>query len=291
MRAFLLRLVFYFLWFFSVCFIGFTGLFMYVRDNCALHLKASYLVMGNSHPECALDDRQSSFFLNLAKSAEPVYYTQFKLAKMLDWNPHLKKVFVELSENQFEYRMQEWIWSRQAVQRHLNELLFYLPFEFHCSALKHLGLPYIFDFIYAIKVNLEGLMLSQGDNFFQLIQWGGFTPKKGTFLEKQNKSEWSRLDEELNPYPENIQAIFNMVNVCKSKGVEIQFIRCPVHPTLSQHFENAYQKIIQDNEEIELLDFRNFPLPDEFFFDDQHLNELGAKRFTQHFITILEQKN
>ncbi len=267
--------------------------FVYATEKRRLILPSNkkILILGNSHPECALDDRLNVDFHNLSRSAEPLYYTHLKLKRILEWNPHLSHVFVELTENQFEYRMQDWIWSREAVQRHIKELLFYLPLEYHYSAIGRHGLYYCIDFLLALKTNLVGLFTCKPEDFFDYVQWGGYTPRQGTYLGRNNKSEWNKSDEKLNPFPDNFKSIEQMISLCDLKGAKIQFIRCPVHPSQPKHFEKAYQQIVKENQKIQLLDFNNYPLEDECFFDAQHLNETGARLFTAHFTTMLLSEN
>src|SRR6187402_2467023 len=79
--------------------------------NFKLASKPKYIILGHSHPECALNDSLLPGFKNLAHSGESYFYTYFKVKKVLEQNPSIETVFIEYTNNQIESRMNNWIWS------------------------------------------------------------------------------------------------------------------------------------------------------------------------------------
>lgn len=270
-------------------------LLYYSQNNFRLVLNPnqSTLVLGNSHPECAVNDLKYPTIKNLARSAEPLYYTQYKLKWLLKWNPHVKKVFVELSENQLESRMKEWIWSEESLQRHTISLLPFLDLEHHLKAFEQRGFYYIGDVLLAMKRMISGVLICDEHEFFDHLDWGGFQEQNGSHLKKIDSAKDNPKLELLNPDEDNLAGLREISRIGKETGVEIVFIRCPYHKSAQCNFENAYLQFFQDQPELKFMDFKNFDLGDDCFFDEYHLNGKGAQIFTAHFIQVsgLERKH
>lgn len=266
----------------------------YSQSNFRIALKAnqSALVLGNSHPECAVNDFQYPTIKNLARSAEPLYYSQYKLKWLLKWNPQVKKVFVELSENQLESRMKEWIWSEEGLQRHTISLFSFLDLEHHLKAFEKRGIYYIGDLLLAMKRLISGILICDEHEFFNHLDWGGFQEQNGVHLKKLDYAQEKSTQEPLNPDADNLAGLQEISRMGKEAGVEVVFIRCPYHRSAQCNFEDAYQQFFQDQPELKFMDFKNFDLADDCFFDEYHLNGKGAQIFTAHFIQVtgLERK-
>lgn len=286
-KLFLKRLFFCLLMLVIICGILFIGLGWYVRENLKLKIQSTTLILGNSHPECALDDRGSLAFKNLARSAEPLYYTQFKLKWLLKWNPQIKRVFVELSENQLESRMEDWIWSDESIHRQTVSLYPFLSWKHHLEAIRKKNVYYILDLLVAMKRCISGVFLNDESLFFEHLDWGGFEAQEGVHFNTQQQRTANDKQESLAPYVDNLMALQEIVELAKEFGVEIKFIRCPYHPRAKVNFEKSYLEFFTDHPEWFLLDFRDFVLPDDCFFDEYHLNAKGAAVFTQHFNKML----
>lgn len=286
-KLFLKRLFFGFLMLVIICGILFIGLGWYVRENFKLNIQSTTLILGNSHPECALDDGGSLAFKNLARSAEPLYYTRFKLKWLLKWNPQIKRVFVELSENQLESRMGDWIWSDESIHRHAVSLYPYLSLKHHYESFRKKHFYYLFDLLVAMKRSISGALLGDDRLFFEHLDWGGFEAHEGNHMTVQQQRNQNDKQESLMPNADNLSALQEIVELAKEFGVEIKFIRCPYHPRAKVNFEKSYREFFNDHPEWFLLDFRDFALPEDCFFDEYHLNAKGAAVFTQHFNKML----
>jgi hypothetical protein len=258
----------------------------YTLNNFRLVLSSSQsaLVLGNSHPECAVNDIKYPTIKNLARSAEPLYYTQYKLKWLLKWNPQIKKVFVELSENQLESRMKDWIWSEESLQRHTISLFPYLGLEHHLKAFKQRGAYYFGDLLLALKRLISGVLICNEPEFFDHLNWGGFQVQNGSHLKKVASVKDNSFQEILNPDADNLAGLREISKIGKETGVEIIFIRCPYHKSAQCNFENSYLQFFRDQPSLKFKDFKNFDLGDDCFFDEYHLNGKGADIFTAHFV-------
>ena len=52
------------------------------------------IVLGHSHPECALNDSLVPGLANFSNSGEAYFYAYYKLKKILDQNKNIKTVFI-----------------------------------------------------------------------------------------------------------------------------------------------------------------------------------------------------
>lgn len=290
-KLFFKRLFLGFILLVLLCSILFIGLGWYVRENYRLSFNSTALILGNSHPECALDDSGDALFKNLSRSAEPLYYTQIKLNWLLKWNPQMKFVFVELSENQLESRMEEWIWSDESIQRHTVSLYPFLSWDHHIEALKRKHIYYVMDLLLAMKRCISASMLGDDTMFFEQLDWGGFDAQEGSHLTAAQQHAASDKQESLIPNADNLKALHEIVHTAKDYGIQIQFIRCPYHPKAKANFEKSYREFLRLNPEIHLTDYRDFDLPEDCYFDEYHLNTKGADLFTQYFNKMLGQSN
>lgn len=291
MRTFLTRFTFCVLLLAALLAFLMFGLVLFVQNNYQLRFGASDLVMGNSHPECAINDLEFHNLKNLSRSAEPLYYTHHKLKWLLKWNPQVRRVFIELSENQLESRMSEWIWSNESLQRQTLSLFPFLTFEHHLRSFALGPFDYIEDLLMAFKKTITGILLEDELGFFAHLDWGGFRMQKGSHLKESLQLNKSYPVEELLPDKDNLASLNGIINLCHEKNVEIIFIRCPIHIDAPRNFENSFQNFVLKHPQIELLDLKNYKLQDDCYFDAQHLNDKGADLFTAHFLDTIHCKN
>jgi hypothetical protein len=270
------------------------SLVAYVQRNYSIKLptETAILVLGNSHPECAIMDDSILGLKNFSRSAEPLFYTNEKLKWLLKWNPQIRKVFVELSENQLESRMYDWIWSAESVQRHVTSLFPFLEWSYHLEAFKIHHLRYIESFFLGMKRTITAIFLEEDKCFFSFLQWGGFKSQKGSHINKSQDSVdvISKRQESLNPDKDNLDAVYFIHDICAKKEIELAFIRCPYHHSAPKNFETAYRVFFANHPDFKLLDFRDFNLPDSCFYDSQHLNDKGASIFSAYFKGIIDKK-
>lgn len=293
MRKLIRSLVFGALILIVICALMSISLAAYIQRYYAIKLpqETTILVLGNSHPECAIMDDKIFGLKNFARSAEPLFYTKEKLKWLLKWNPQIKLVCVELSENQLESRMWDWIWSAESVQRNVASLFPYLDFDYHLEAFKVHQLRYAESFFIGMKRSLNGVFIEEKKNFFSFLNWGGFKSQSGSHIAELRDSlnASSRHQENLIPNQDNLDALYGIQDICTKEKRKLVFIRCPYHPIKSKKFEAAYSQFFEKNPNFLLLDFSGFEMHDDCYFDEQHLNLKGARIFTAHFKDVLER--
>lgn len=258
-----------------------------IYKNCfgfALEKNVNTLVVGNSHPQCAINDSLFGNCKNLSRAGEPFFYLQFKLEKVLSENPQIDQVIIEISDNEFKSQIEEWIYNPMVVESSVKSYWAYWPLSFHKKLFSRIGIRYFKYLVLGQKKYLIS-MLGQSESFFQSLTWGGFKKSTAVFNEQLiNEAEENvkmTCDSALNPMPDNLLALKKIQSLCSQYGKEIIFIRCPVHTSMHDCFELEYEKMIKENVKTKVLDFRNWPMDASDFADKDHLNRSGAYKFTR----------
>lgn len=260
------------------------------KANFEFMKNAKYLVVGDSHPECAFNDSLIENFMNLSQSGDSYFYTYFKAMKIIEQNPSIEFVFIEFNNNQLDESMNEWIWS----EKYLNfKYPTYSPFM-KTPDEKLLAMHNFSAFVnansLALKTNFERIF---SGNYYYTKDIGGYSyserDKTDSLLNKMkghiSPEKKTRISES------NLHYLSKLVNLCKEKNKQTFLIRSPVHNAyVGYSNENIYEKIRRKNfSSIETLDFSKFPLANSEFGDLEHLNHKGAKVFSIWFNNLLKK--
>lgn len=272
-----------------------TNVLINKDSNFSIDKKNEYIILGHSHPEGAFNDSLISNANNLARGGEHYFYTYLKAKKIIESNPQIKAVFLELTNNQISIDMTKWI---EDTQKNLVNIPIYAPVmdsEDHFFVIKQNPLGYFKSQEMVIKNNLN-FLLYRKKNILAHRDWGGFyaNPRQKVdsiirsnemVKRKPNSTKIEVLD------TTNLLYIDKIALLCKKKGVKLFLIRSPQHPKYT-FFDNELQlqKIIQTRySKLFFLDFNNFYLLNEEYSDLEHLNYKGAKKFSLFFDSLLKK--
>jgi GGDEF domain-containing protein len=102
------------------------------------------------------------------------------------------------------------------------------------------------------------------------------------FIKKETSSEISEI---------NLKYLKKIVSLCNQSKVKLVFFRTPIHQKLFESYdEKTFQSIrTKQFNSIAFLDFHDFKLENDEYGDFNHLNFKGAKKFSEHFNTIVQQ--
>jgi hypothetical protein len=255
--------------------------------NRAINAKATfmfnsnikYVILGNSHPECAYNDTLLNRFLNLSKSAESYYFTFFKIQKIIAQNKQIDTFFIECSNIQFTEQMDESIWGRKSSTRYILYAPF-IPIQHHKVLIKNNVLGLLNNISVGARTNATKLI--SNDLTYQ-DQIGGYL-----FLERDKTDSLLQhipTQSENNSHQlslTNIYYLEQLITYCQKQHKKVFLIRSPMH-RMSTDFKNERQflSILKTRfGEIEFLDFSKFPLENDEFGDLEHLNHKGAKKYS-----------
>lgn len=294
MKKFLIRTSFFIIFFIAaIC-----TVFLVNRNfsNFKTVEPKTMLVIGDSHSECAFNDSLVNGLVNFSQAGESYFYSYFKIKMVIDQNPNIKTLLIEISNNQVKKDTDRRIWGDK-----------YLPFKFpvYGAFMDVKSIELLMDnnpegfrssIFPLIKSNTK--MIFKGLDYKEEI--GGYHYLTTTL--KDSIAEYDAFDDDLipskndrsasnNPEIFELEYLRKIMHYGESKGLQVFLVRSPLNEKY-QGFEN--EKLFKDKlesafPEIELLDFAYFPLSNEQFADLSHLNYKGAKRFSLWFNKLIDQ--
>lgn len=245
------------------------------------------LVVGNSHPKAALDDNLLPETQNLADVGESPFYTYLKLKALLVNNPHVSTVYFEFTDKHFEDWMEGWVWEDKHVDRRFFKYYLFMDRD---------------DLLRLARLNLRAMVTAQAQilrrnlkvvagsrTAIEANEWGGYLPLEERL--QPDKLEKPEPPANLSPgqTPLTLLYVEKIVDLCKERGVQLRFIRCPHNEAYRGWCEAQLRAALDDRfPSVPFLDFRTFPLKSDQFADLSHLNSEGSRIFTVFFAGLLE---
>lgn len=278
-----------FLFFVIFCFVELTERIVYRKSDFKLNIKPIYIVLGNSHPECAFNDSLIDNFSNLSKSGESFFYTYIKAKNIIIQNPSIQVIFIEFSNLQIDGLMNEWTWGEKAINHSCPIYSPFMTLSDESTIAKKNFLHFLSSKILSLKENIN--RINNNDfNYSKAI--GGYQwlerDKTDSLLKIKNYNSNFLSNNNLSEI--NIHYLNKLIKFCHSKDKKVILIRSPLHQKYAGYSnEISYQKIRQINySSIDYIDFSKFPLNNSEFGDLEHLNHKGAKKFSIWFSKLLE---
>lgn len=253
------------------------------RSNASFILSADTkaIVIGHSHPECAIDDTMLKETVSLAMSAEAYFYSFHKLKRIIKDNPQVERVYLEFTNNQISSIMDDWTFGKEKQSHHMPK---YIPFlsgnEMALFAEKSYD-PFSGAFLKSTR-----------ENFFRMIsrdylitdEVGGYKKLTRVIQLKEESEGYTVEDQHLfNTLSElNLSMLDSILNLANEQRIEIIGIRSPQHRTIPDLLNESKFDSIKEVKfaNYEFWDFNMLSLPDSAFADPGHLNVHGAYIYT-----------
>lgn len=259
------------------------------QANFEIDKNLTTLVIGHSHSEHSVNDSILKNSINLSASGESYFYNYQKLKMVIENNKQINTVFIEFTNNQVDSVMDDWIWGFEQMSYRLQ---FYGPFmdsrDFQIL-LKHNPTDFLSSYSVATRKYLYRIIRGDYDYIDEI---GGYVGSKFSKLDEIIANNKFNLGVSANHSLSeiNINYLRKMINFCKENNVQIFFIRSPMHPLykgLSN--ESVYKNVLKTQfNDVQLLDFNALRLPNNNYRDLQHLNYIGANKFTTLFNNLIE---
>ncbi|MEM5564589.1 hypothetical protein WNY78_05720 [Psychroserpens sp. AS72] len=264
---------------------------MLVSSNYVINSRADFklkpntnkIVLGNSHPTGTFNDSLISNLKNLSDPGDSYFYGYQKLKEILKQNPQVDSVFVEFNPKTILKWEDSKLWRKHQVPNYLA----FFEFEDHRLLATDNNIGYQQELIKGIAKNLQRIILNRY-NYIDSI--GGYRYVNNTRIESildtltyNPQKQYSLKENSLSQY--DISYLNKMVRLCETENIKIVFVRSPYHKKFDGHrFETIFQTYRKENfETIPFLDFQNFPMEDSDFKDLEHLNHIGARKFSLWF--------
>ena len=254
------------------------GRFLYKMNSYALAIpkEKTVLLIGESQSQAAVDDSKISNLYN-SSQAQDRYMSMFcRMRALIEANPHIDTVIISLTPHSIN-RGKDDFWTnggylRQNVQTYgailgLQEwsLMFRHAPE---STLAEIVTP----LMYYWKVNES-----------YIKQYGSFSVADYCALQA-NIDEGATSLKVLPDYGNRItlQYLDKMIRLCESKGIKVIGLNTPVYQAWKyEEPKYFYDYLSQTYPNLELWDYLDADIPDDFRRDINHLNRKGAEWFTK----------
>jgi len=259
------------------------------KANFKLPQNINKIVIGNSHPECALNDSLILDFKNIAHSGESYFYTIPKVENVLLQNKNIKVVFIEFGDLQLRTSTLKWIYDAEFLSRNYPDFGPFLNWKSNKEILVNNFKGFANVLSLVLRTNVSKIYLNDNNNYDKKL--GGYLylsrVYKNNTLPKTTKKSNSDNDEF---YTGNIKLLRELIAKCKQLNTKVYIIRCPTHKKYHRNDSNVNLKqiVAQNFPDDEFLDFKDFPINDHEFADLEHLNYKGAKKFSKWFDWALQ---
>jgi len=273
-----------------------------------LRKDTNILIAGDSHAEATVNPVLLPHSVNIAKSAENYFFSYYKIRHFLEKNPQISVVVLGCSWHNFPRNFQEsYIFGAKLYSM---ESYFPLLDQFGKEIIKSrkstylvpwcrytLGLPLQLYLDKLLHRKLLGLSLGRQDFMF----FGGYRALSTTNIDPVNINKKlqryyqgsSITDADTSPYM--IEYLYKIVRLCSDRNIKLVLINSPVHnlyrqgvPVSATHdLERLQAHIKAKFNNVEYLNLSNYQLPDQYFYDGDHLNKSGADIITKYLAAML----
>ncbi len=267
-----------------------VGTAKYIRDCGSFKIASGnrHLLVGHSHAETGVNPRHTPGLENFAEAGESYFYTYTKLRQLIEANPFIENVYLELSNNQITTRMETKIWGDQYLSNFLPRYFPFLTLEQHWLLLRENATAYFGTIPFFARASFQRMVRGNMDFSSEI---GGYRPFKESHADSLLAvwEEWRAAIDPSHFSAENVQESFTLhymqqiVNFCREERINLFFVRLPVH---AKHVDLENDQIFQRIRkliapEIPFLDFQHIPVATHQWRDLGHLNAEGATYFSK----------
>lgn len=241
------------------------------------------LVVGNSHPECAINDSLLPNVLNLAQSGTGYFYDYLKVHEITDHNTQIDTVVIGYSYGDLAQNMDSWFDSDEKIKYKLPDYFFLLRSEDYFSLLRANPFGTLLNTPQTIFHNLK--MKDYGYKFL-----GGFKSLKANRLKKAKELIPQYEPKTTTGYSQyQSKYLIKLYEDCISKDITLILLNTPIHPMLEdvqKPLKLNYCRFAKEHLPNALLvNHSNFNLSENSFRDMGHLRYNGAKTYTEFLRT------
>ncbi|MDT0295351.1 hypothetical protein ACFQ3R_14460 [Mesonia ostreae] len=253
----------------------------------------TYLVVGDSHPECAFNDSLIPNFKNIAESGEAYFYNYSKIKPVILQNPSIKVVFIEYTNNQINDYMNERIWADAYISDRYPRYSSFMNLEENLMLFKNN--PSAYTNALSLSIRKKSVRIFKNDLDFS-TKIGGYLYLKRDKTDSIINSRTKLKDTASSVTPDtidiseaNLSYLDEIIRFCKINDKKVILIRSPQHKKYAGYMnEEKYKQILNTRyADLEYLDFSNFPLSNSEFGDLTHLNYKGAAIFSEWFANLM----
>ena len=253
------------------------------------------LILGDSHAAFALDPEVIGKTVNFSSYGESYVHNYYKLKFALKKSKSLKIVILPIDLHSFSDFREDRI--------HFNmKWLQYIDF-IELGWIKNKPISYLIKYLHLRIFEFKGHYLQFINHFFShqdsqksnLLIDKGFIAKDGFYFHKQDEKAQRRASRQLkdfNYFSKEIVLFFKKIlQECEDNQIQVVLMKSPITREYYKqadrliNIKHLYSQVFQIARKfrnIHLLDFQTLYFKNEsgLFWDPQHLNKIGASKFS-----------
>jgi len=269
-----------------------------VKDNFKISNDINTLIIGDSHAETTLNDKIIPNSRNIAFHAEHYLFTYYKLKKVIEANPQIKKVILSLAPHNLSEGADVTIFSLGRNSRSFARYFMLLNREGvddTYSPTQNWRINYLkWRFNIPFQLKLEAKLLLKAV-LNKTIVLGDFpfigeyySSSKHVFMDVKEpiNGHYYQKGKLLSKSELSIKYLYKIIDLCAQEDLELILVNTPQHymyrELIPEYFRDLYSKTIQkiktDYKDIRIIDYSNYSITDEDFGDYHHVNTKGAEK-------------
>ncbi len=285
-----------------------------INEAHQLRPDTQVLVLGDSHPECAINDLKYPIFENRGRSAEIYFFTYFKLKYILERKPKVQAICLVYNYFSLGKKRQTMFGAKNKTKVKSFFLKKYIPIWRNLSNYPHYYGYSMKDepfsiFTESYNISIEGIkdvLLYRRAGYSQLNEY------KGSFRHDHKESlndekialEMQKLEKSLAEQTDGAYQAADleemmlrlMLDLAREHHIPVVLVNTPEHPiqvkNTAQNAIDYHLKVAEDLKReygVHFLNYHDMDLPENCFYDFGHLNVEGANRFTPILLEDLKK--
>lgn len=273
-----------------IFFIFLFGIFIIVVSSSVNEFEidphVSEIFIGDSHIQVAINDSLFTNCKNYGMMAESYYFSFYKLKLILSSNPEIRKVYLGFSYHNLSDYYEEYIFGEFSGSISPN-YFFIIPFKEQIKLLSSNSNELVGYMKDLIRKGVRNIINDSNYTFS-----GGFSNKfmnTSASAESMEKRIFTQYysKEKLNEFSKTNMFYFHkIVDLCKTKGIELTLINMPIHrfykSMIPEEYLSEYSEI-PERSNLSLLDLSDLIKDDNYFIPDgDHVSAEGATEVSNY---------
>lgn len=255
----------------------------YILTTSSVHKESSIYILGNSHPECAINDKLlPSKYINVSQSGEPLFYSVIKARKLLDAKNQIDTIVIGFTNNSLN--TVKWAVDNDRLMENYSNNFAKMNRNEHLFLMGNNPLKVIKTFfsLSPSKIYNSAKIITGG---YRKLKRKSARPYIKTSIHYKNSDQKTIKSSELVGFK-------NLLILIKNNPNSFFIItRMPLHRTYKGLYnEIQFQKCVNKIKLLKncrFIDFLTCPLEDKCYSDTEHLNYFGAKVFSPIFLECI----
>lgn len=263
----------------------------------ALPPHKTVLVVGDSHPECAIDDRILESVVNLSRSGDTYFYSYLKIRAVLEHNPQIETVVLSYSYAELSESRDDWFKGTTQIGDRLPKFLPLLNYRDFLRLFRANPYAVVANIPRSSRSGFRRILKTKRGYFpFRTMRsFGHYRPLRQDRLQEAKNRRSTVSGEGANPdakQPEvkggqyqrkHLKEIYLLL---RAREKNVILLNVPVHPWWAPWLD-AYEdyNVSFAREQLPhalVVDHSQMEIPEMYFRDFGHLNYEGAKLYSEY---------